>query len=92
MFSPTYRYLRYCVFLVILVTLSCGGPEQKKMKFYNKGKSLYEKGDYVKAQLEFKNALQIDPKFADAYYMLGMVALSRETCGVLTVVFSRPWG
>src|SRR5208283_65489 len=34
-----------------------------------------EKGDYVKAKLEFKNAAQIDPKFADAFYMLGLTAL-----------------
>jgi tetratricopeptide (TPR) repeat protein len=59
--------------VLILSVLSCGGPEEKKMKFFNKGKSLYEKGDYVKASLEFKNALQIDPKFSQAYYMLGMV-------------------
>lgn len=60
--------------LVVLSTIlvSCGGPEQKKMKFYNKGKALYEKGEFVKARLEFRNAIQIDPKFADAYYMLGM--------------------
>ncbi len=61
--------------LIIVVSVSCGGPEQKKAKFYNKGKALYEKGELVKAKLEFKNAIQIDPKYADAYYMLGMVAL-----------------
>ena len=40
------------------------GPKEKKLKFYNKGKELYEKGDYVKAKLEIKNAIQIDPKYA----------------------------
>jgi TolA-binding protein len=64
-----------CTLLVLTLIAGCGGPEQKKMKFYNKGKALYEKGDYVKAGLEFRNAIQIDPKFADAYYMGGMVAL-----------------
>ena len=54
--------------------MACSGPEEKKLKFYNKGKALYEKGDYVKAKLEFKNAIQIDPKYADAYYMMGMIA------------------
>jgi hypothetical protein len=29
--------------LIILVSVSCGGPDQKKAKFYNKGKALYEK-------------------------------------------------
>jgi len=61
--------------LIALLAAGCGGPDQKKMKFYNKGKALYEKGDYVKAKLEFKNAAQIDPNFADAYYMLGLTAL-----------------
>jgi tetratricopeptide (TPR) repeat protein len=60
--------------LVVTLVAGCGGPEQKKLKFYNKGEELYEQGDYVKANLEFKNAVQIDPKYADAFYMLGMVA------------------
>jgi len=35
---------------------------------------LFEKGDYIKAQLEFKNAVKIDPKFAKGYYMIGLCA------------------
>lgn len=54
---------------------ACSGPEAKKLKFYSKGKELYEKGDYVKARLELKNALQIDPKFANAVFLSGMVDL-----------------
>jgi FimV-like protein len=63
------------VCLLAFVVAGCSGPEQKKMKFYEKGKTLYDKADYVKARLEFKNAVQIDPNFADAFYMLGMTAL-----------------
>ncbi len=61
--------------LALSVLASCGGPAEKRAGFYNRGKQLYAKGDYVKAKLEFENAVQIDPKYADAYYMLGMVAL-----------------
>jgi tetratricopeptide (TPR) repeat protein len=63
------------VLLALLITASfaaCGSREEKRMKFFNKGQALYEKGDYVKARLEFKNALQIDPDFARASHMLGM--------------------
>jgi hypothetical protein len=28
------------LFLILVLTTSCGGPEEKKMKFYNKGKAL----------------------------------------------------
>ena len=64
--------------VVVLVgfIVSCGGPEQKKMKFYNKGKAFYEKEDFVRAKLEFKNAIQIDPKFAEAHLELAYVQLN----------------
>jgi tetratricopeptide (TPR) repeat protein len=75
MFTKHRLIMGIAMILIIVVSVSCGGPEQKKAKFYNKGKALYEKGELVKAKLEFKNAIQIDPKYADAYYMLGMVAL-----------------
>ena len=65
-----------CIFLVMAV--SCGSKEEKKMKFYNKGMALFEDAEYIKASLEFKNALQIDPKFTDAYYMLGKTALAQR--------------
>jgi tetratricopeptide (TPR) repeat protein len=55
------------------VLAACSGPDAKKAKFFNKGKILYEKADYVKARLEFKNAAQIDPKYADPYRMLGLI-------------------
>jgi len=65
-------------FLILAsLAVACSGPEEKKMKFFNKGKSLYEKGEFVKAGLEFRNAIQIDPKYADAHYMLGMVELRK---------------
>ena len=60
--------------LALSLILACGGPEEKKMKFFDKGKTFYEQGDYVKARLELKNAVQIDPKFARGYYYLGLTA------------------
>ena len=70
----------FITFMLVFITfmlaamLACGSREEKKMKLFEKGKTLYEQGDYVKAQLEFKNALQIDPKYADGYYWLGTVS------------------
>ena len=53
--------------------LSCGSAEEKMMKFFGKGKILYEQGDLVSARLELRNALQINPRFALGYYYLGLV-------------------
>jgi len=59
-----YNPIRTLFIILIAMTLmgGCSGPEAKKMKFFNKGKALYEKGDYVKAGLEDrKAALLVDP-------------------------------
>lgn len=71
------EWLTSVVFFCLALTLvmGCSGPEEKKLKFFNKGKALYEKGQMLESKLEFKNAIQIDPKYADAYYMLGMLEL-----------------
>ncbi len=62
--------------MFLVVTLfACGSSDEKKMKFFNKGMELYESGELVKARLEFKNALQIDRKFPDAFLMLGKLDL-----------------
>ena len=54
---------------------ACSSPEEKKARFYEKGMAFLEQGDLVKARLELKNAIQIDPKYAEAYYGLGQVEL-----------------
>ena len=63
------------VIVVMSLLAACGGPEEKKAKFYSRAQELLEKGDLVKARLEVKNALQIDPKFAEAYSLLGQIEM-----------------
>jgi len=52
----------------------CGSAEQSAQKYLENGKQLLESGDLVKARLEFKNALQIDPRLADAYMQLALIS------------------
>ena len=33
------------VLLTLSLTLACGGPEEKKMKLFEKGRAFYEQGD-----------------------------------------------
>ena len=51
-----------------------GGEEDEVLR---QGEGALRQGGHGQAALELKNAIQIDPKFADAYYMLGMVELKR---------------
>src|SRR3989344_3276562 len=58
--------------LAVLMVAGCGGAESRKAKYMKKGKAYIEQENYDKAAIELKNALQIDPKHADAYYLLGL--------------------
>ncbi len=65
------------VIMSLLLLTACGSPDTKKAKFFSRGTELFDQGDYVKARLEFKNAIQIDLDYAEAYYMLGMTELKQ---------------
>jgi len=56
-----------------LILQGCGDPAEKTAEYLQSGKSLYAQQDYSKAKVEFKNALQIDNKLADAYYHLALI-------------------
>lgn len=66
-----YRILAITFFTYVLI--SCGGAEERKSVYMNKAKASIEAGDFDKARIELKNVLQIDPKYAEAYYQMGTV-------------------
>ena len=51
--------------------MGCSANEEKKASHFKKGQTYFEKGDYKSAELEFRNAIQIDPEFVAAYESLG---------------------
>ena len=48
-------FIGICLTISSLMLICCGSPEEKKMKYFNKGMALYEKGEYAKARVEFKS-------------------------------------
>jgi tetratricopeptide (TPR) repeat protein len=71
----------YAKLLLLLgsVALTAGcGQEDRAQSYLQRGLDLYDRGDLVKAQLEFRNVLQIDPKDAQAWFMLGKIAEQQE--------------
>ncbi len=51
----------------------CGGAEMRRQKALAKGAEYYSAGNYEKARVEFRNALQITPNDPDARFQNGRV-------------------
>jgi tetratricopeptide (TPR) repeat protein len=50
-------------------------PNVRKQKYYESGQRYFEKGKYHEAAIQFNNAVQIDPQYADAHYQLALTYL-----------------
>ena len=53
----------------------CGSPEQRAQNYYERGKQLLAQQDYVKAGIEFKNALQSKKNMVEAWRGLAEIEL-----------------
>ena len=60
--------------LFVFMLGGCGGAEERKAKYLERGKAYFEEENYDKATVEFKNVLQIDPKAGAPYFYLGKIA------------------
>ena len=67
------RMIQFVATLMALtfIFIGCSSDEEKKASHLEKGKTYFESGEYKSAELEFRNAIQIDPEFVDAYARLG---------------------
>lgn len=78
-FKALFNYSVVACLLVLLV--GCGGAEERKASYMSKGKAFFEEGNFDKARIEFKNVLQIDPKFSLGYYYLGQIEEKNKDLG-----------
>jgi tetratricopeptide (TPR) repeat protein len=73
------------LFAVVVLGLlaSCGTPEERAQSHYERGLELLEDKKLAKAEIEFKNALQLNPRLASAWYGLADIAEQRTDIGAL---------
>jgi tetratricopeptide (TPR) repeat protein len=69
-------FLRYLIVSLFVLSVSgcSGSKEEAANRYLNSGVELFEEGELSKASLELRNALQIDPKLANAYYYLALIS------------------
>jgi len=64
--------------ILVISLAACGGAEERKVKYLEKGKAYLAEKNYEKAKIEFKNVMQIDPKYAEAYFLMGQLEEKRK--------------
>ena len=67
------NFARTVLCLAVIGLSACDTPEEKVQAHYESGLELLEDKNYVKAGLEFRNALQINGTFVPALYSLTVV-------------------
>jgi tetratricopeptide (TPR) repeat protein len=61
-------YLTFCLLSLSIVTFS-----QDSKGFTQKGRELFEKGEFMEALLNVNKSLELDPNFSSAYYLRGNI-------------------
>ena len=62
-----------CLVLAALQVAGCSSREQRAQNYYERGKTYVANKDYVKARIEFRNALQLNDKLVDAWRALAQL-------------------
>src|SRR5271169_1342347 len=60
-------------------------PEKAKKKYLESGLNYVDKKQYDAAVIQFKKALQVDPKYSEAHYQLGMAYLRQPNLSMQTM-------
>jgi tetratricopeptide (TPR) repeat protein len=73
--KPNKKLLAVSIMALMIVGLTaCGGPEDRAARYFEKGQELFEEGNYKKARLELKNALQVNGDLPEAWFLLGRMS------------------
>jgi len=59
-----------CALLACVLTGCTRDPNARKQKYFDSGEKYFTQGKYREAAIQYSNALQIDPRFAQAHFQL----------------------
>src|SRR5437762_3857645 len=65
------RFISFSLVAAFLFTACSTDPNTRKLNFLRDAERYSKSGKYQEAVIQFRNALEIDPRFAPAHYGLG---------------------
>ena len=67
-------------FIVLLLVglVACGGSEERQAKYYERAQSAFDAGEFDKARIDAQNVLQINPKHAQARYLMALLSERKQ--------------
>ena len=70
----------YALFLTVClgILVACSSPEEKAAAYIENAQDLYQSGKLKKAQIEYRNALQINQNLVDAWYGIAQIHERKE--------------
>jgi Tfp pilus assembly protein PilF len=79
------------IFLALfsLAIAACSSPEERAQAHYASGMELLQSGDFVRAGLEFRNALDFNEKLAAAWMGLATVEEQKQNWPAVTESLER---
>jgi cellulose synthase operon protein C len=86
------RFVRLFVLVFFIAALLTGcsrDPNVRKQKFLESGNRYRDKGKLREAAIQYSNAIQVDPRFAEAHYQLGETYLKLKDFNRAGAEFSR---
>jgi len=75
---PALGSVLLCFLLTLLWTGCSRDPNVKKQKYLESGQHYFDQQRYREAVIQFSNAVQVDPNFAQAHYQLGETLLKLQ--------------
>src|SRR5438067_10301474 len=76
--SSKSRLVLVLALLALLLTGCSRDPNVRKQKYFESGERYYAEGKYREAVIQFRNATQVDGRFAEAHYQLGQAYLKTQ--------------
>src|SRR5262245_61181463 len=77
------------MFASVTMIGGCGGKQERLAFHMEKGRTYLEQANYDKARIEVRNVLQIDPKNADGYFLLGLIDEEQQDWGHAFANYSK---